>query len=222
MIEINLLPKELQKKKFRLTLDKNILIALASGVVVILLLGVFSFVFQANQLTNLEKQYAQYKAENDRLSQEIIKIDEISKRKEQILARMSAIELLDRNREYWVRLMEDVAKRVPEYVWLTDVKQAPTAPVLASAAPQAQQAAPPISRSSIEGYSFSLNALATFMIRLKKSEIVQNIEVSSIKLQEADKIKAYSFKLTCNLAQSIGETVQAETAQTATAKSNQF
>jgi len=226
MIEINLLPKELQKKKFRLTLDKNIVITLLSGVAIILLLGAFSFILQSKQLNDLQKQYDQYKAENERLAQEIVKIDEITKNKEQILARMSAIELLDRNREYWVRLLEDVAQRVPEYVWLTNVKQAPlpVAPPATAAPASPAPATPPAPaiRSSIEGYSFSLNALATFMVRLKKSDIVQDLEISSIKLQEADKIKAYAFKFTCNFAKSLGETVVSETAQSASVQSNQF
>jgi Tfp pilus assembly protein PilN len=139
---------------------------------------------------------------------------------------MSSIQSLDRNREYWVALMQDLAERVPEYVWLTLVKQAPSVPLTLPTPPN--QAAPkPVivaatAASSIEGYSFSLNALATFLIRLKKSDMFDNIGLSSVKLQEIEKINAYSFKLTCNFMSTWGSRADTETAQAAGSQVNQF
>jgi Tfp pilus assembly protein PilN len=220
MIEINLLPKDLQKKRLSFKLDKNIVLALSGCIALIGVMALYSFVFQAGKYADLEKQLQISKAETAKYASEIAKIDEITKKKEQILARMSSIQVLDRNREYWVTLMADLAGRVPEYVWLSSLKQAPSALTTPPAPGTAAVAS--ISKSSIEGYSFSLNALATFLVRLKKSDMFTNIEIASVKLQEIEKANAYNFKLNCDLVTSIPEKTELQTAQANGAQSNQF
>jgi Tfp pilus assembly protein PilN len=183
-------------------------------------MALYSFVFQAGKYADLEKQLQISKAETAKYASEITKIDEITKKKEQILARMSSIQVLDRNREYWVTLMEDLSGRVPEYVWLSSLKQAPSAPT--TPPPAGQPATIAVAKSSIEGYSFSLNALATFLVRLKKSDMFTNIEIASVKLQEIEKANAYNFRLNCDLVTSIPEKTELQTAQANGALSNQF
>ena len=218
MIEINLLPKELQWKRFRFALDKNILYILAVGIVITLGMAGYSYIFQARTIAGLQKEINDAREEESKYFAEIQKIDEIAERKTQILARMSAIQLLDQNRDYWIDLMKDLVRRVPEYVWLTSIRQAPTAgqPAQPSGAPLAP------ARSTIEGYSFSLNALATFLVRLKKSNMFKDVELSSILLQESEKSKAYSFKLTYNLEAPGLVAPTTETAQTSGATDSRF
>jgi type IV pilus assembly protein PilN len=197
MIEINLLPKELQWKRFRITFDRTFLIILGAGAVILVAMAIYSYVFQLSMISSYEAKVRNAEAEVARFSEEIKKIDEIQMKKQQIIDRMTAIQILDQNRSYWVELMEDLVRRVPEYVWLTSFQQSPVA-VKAGAA-TAGSTPMSAANSSVEGYSFSLNALATFLIRLKKSEKFDRIEISSISLQENEKAKAYFFKLTCNL-----------------------
>ncbi|OGC89793.1 MAG: hypothetical protein A2W25_02820 [candidate division Zixibacteria bacterium RBG_16_53_22] len=215
MIEINLLPKDLQRKRFSFKLDKNIVVTLSACLAFIAVMAAYSFVFQASKYAKLEKQLAISKAETEKYAPEIAKIEEISRKKDQILSRMSSIQLLDRNREYWVTLMEDLAGRIPEYVWLTNVKQAPAVvqAVTQPGQPAAPTPPPPAVKSSLEGYSFSLNALATFLVRLKKSDFFENIEIASIKLQDVEKVKAYNFKLNCNLVTALPVNLDTQTAQ---------
>jgi len=221
MIEINLLPRDLQKKRFSFKLDKNIVLVLSGCVALLGSMALYSFVFQAGKYSNLEKQLQISRAETARYSSEIAKIDEITQKKEQILARMSAVQLLDRNREYWVTFMGDLAGRIPEYVWLTAFKQAPA--VTTAAAPGTPNAKPALpSKSTIEGYSFSLNALATFLVRIKKSDLFDNIEIASVKLQEIEKANAYNFRLTCDLITSVPVNTDVQTAQANGTESKQF
>ncbi len=230
MIEINLLPKDLKRSRFSFKLDKNLVIVLSGCVALLGVMAVYSFFFQAQSYATLEKQLAISKAETAKYTSEIAKIDEISRKKEQILARMTTIQLLDKNREYWVSLMEDLAPRVPEYVWLSTVRQAPPVPPVAktpAGQPTPNAPAPPTqqmaaSKSSIEGYSFSLNALATFLVRLKKSEFCANIELGSVKLQQLEKANAYNFRLNCDLVTPAATNIDIETAQAANAIENQF
>jgi Tfp pilus assembly protein PilN len=227
MIEINLLPKDLKRGRLSFKLDRNLVMAFSGAAALLGVMLIYSFFFQQRTISSLEKQLAISKAETSKYTSEIVKIDEIGKKKEQILARMTTIQLLDKNREYWVSLLEDLAPRVPEYVWLTTIRQAP--PV--SATPAAQQppnAAPAAStsqtasKSTIEGYSFSLNSLATFLIRLKKSDYVDKIEISSIKLQQVEKAEAYNFKLNCDLVTPAAENLDVQTAQAINEIQNQF
>lgn len=223
MIEINLLPKDLQKKRFGFRLDKNIVLAISTCAGLLVVMFLYSYVFQAGKYASLEKELNMARAETARYSPEIAKIDEISAKKEQILARMSSIQVLDRNREYWVSLMEDMSGRVPEYVWLTAVKQAPRpgGPVT-NPNPNSPQAPPALAKSTLEGYSFSLNALATFLVRLKKSDYFDNIEIASVKLQEIEKTRAYNFKLNCDLVSEVVKNLDVETAQALQASLEQY
>lgn len=204
MIEINLLPKELQKRRFSIKLDKSIVMVLSGCALLLAVMLLYSYVIQGQECVRLQQKLQEAKTECTKYTTEIAKIDEIGKKKEQILARMSAIELLDRNREYWVDLMQDLAGRVPEYVWLSSLKQAPQPAPLPVQAPSGNTTPKPVpSLSSIEGYSFSLNGLATFLIRLKKSDMFDKIELSSVKLQDLEKVDAYAFKLTCDLVPTV-------------------
>jgi Tfp pilus assembly protein PilN len=224
MIEINLLPKDLKRGRFSFKLDKNLVLVLSGCFALIGVMAIYSYIFQVHSLSTLEKQLAISKAETAKYTSEIVKIDEISKKKEQILARMTTIQMLDKNREYWVSLMGDLAGRVPEYVWLTGIRQAPeTAPVsTTNVSGQPVTTAPAISKSTLEGYSFSLNALATFLVRLKKSEYFANIEIASIKLQDLEKTEAYNFKLSCDLVTPTVSNIDVQTAQASSAIQNQF
>jgi Tfp pilus assembly protein PilN len=224
MIEINLLPKDLKRSRISFKLDKNLVLALSGCAALLGVMFVYSFIFQTHTLATLQKQLAISKAETTKYSSEIAKIDEISRKKEQILARMTAIQKLDKNREYWVSLLEDLAPRVPEYVWLTGIKQAQSSAPTPNATPAPKtptnSGQPPnqpvqggANKSSIEGYSFSLNALATFLVRLKKSDYFDNIEINSIKLQQIEKTEAYNFKLNCNLVTPAVDNLDVQTAQ---------
>lgn len=221
MIEINLLPKELQYRRFGFTVDKNVIFVLVGGLAIAGLLAAYSFVFQTGKMRALNNDIAQAKAETARYAEEIQKIEDISLKKTQILARMSAIQILDQNRNYWVTLLEDLVRRVPEYVWLTSVEQNPSVAAAPGAA-GAAAARPAAARSTMNGYSFSLNAFATFLIRLKKSDLFYNIDLTSIKLEETDQAKAYSFKITCNFVTPEPPPATSETAQTAPVTGTQF
>jgi type IV pilus assembly protein PilN len=218
MIEINLLPKELQYKRFRLSIDKNIIVLSICGAAIAALLVLYSFVFQASKLAGLENDILQAQNETAKYSDEILKIEDIKLKRDQIIARNTAVQRLEQYREYWVNLLEDLVQRIPDYVWLTSVEQNP------SAGPQVAVpgAAPVVSKSTISGYSFSLNAFATFLVRLKKSEIFRDIELTSIKLEETEKVKAYSFSITCNFVKPELPMATEETAQSAPATGTQF
>lgn len=188
MIEINLLPKEYQKKRFRLAFEKNTLYVIGGGVIVLILLAAYTMFFQVLPYKSLTKKIEVAQADSVSLSSEIQLVNELMGKKDKLLARMSTIELLDRNREIWIKIISDLGVRIPDYLWLTEFRQSRLGEGIEGKI-----------KASILGRSFSLNSLATFIVRLKKSPYFNHIEISTIQLIEEKGAEVYSFTINCEL-----------------------
>ena len=215
MLEINLLPKEYQKRKFRLSLEKNAIYVVGAGVGVLVLLGAYSFLFQIMPVQKIGKQIITYQQEEANFKPQIAKIDSLNELKQRIVTRMTAIDILDRNRDIWIDICTDIGSRISDYLWLTEFKQlvaeAPaTAKPVSSEEGEARPAqpqkgpalgpiVPELKKATIKGRSFSLNSIATLIVRLKKSPHFKNIELTSIKLIEDQTAEAYEFVINSNL-----------------------
>jgi Tfp pilus assembly protein PilN len=199
-IEINLLPRELRKKTKIINLDKSITY-IAGLVVILIILFVAVSVFQNIKLKAMDIKIAEAQKKTDELKPNIELVDALTQVKDKIMQRMSAMEALDRNRTVWVRVMEDLSKRVPEYMWLSLLKEEE------SALPQADSLKPKtptplesqVRRVTLEGYSYSLNSLASFMIQLMQSRYFANMDLQYVKRIEVKEIKAFSFQLVGDL-----------------------
>ncbi len=135
--------------------------------------------------------------------------------KDKILQRISAIKTLDRNRATWVRILEDLSQRVPEYLWLSELREEEA--VAESQADQADtslKSAPPpylaqkVNKVNIEGYTYSVNSLAVFLIQLMRSDYFKDMELEFIKKSEMEKLKTFSFGLSGNLVYTLETEVE--------------
>lgn len=210
MIEINLLPKELRKKRKTFDLGKSTLYFLSGGVALIIFMILIT-TFQSLRLKGLDNNIMEAKRKKEQLRESIQMVDAISEVKTKILRRMSAIENLDKNRSTWIEVLQDLSERVPEFVWLSSFKEAPRTspkvvqnPSSGSNAPQdtlKKATAEPafISQVTIDGYSFSINNLAIFMINLMRSNYFKNIELNFVKAEALEDKKIFSFQLSGNL-----------------------
>jgi Tfp pilus assembly protein PilN len=91
--------------------------------------------------------------------------EEIKKlRSDQLLIgeKIRALERISVNREKWVRLMEELSSRLPEYTWLISIKE--------------ENSTPPVIH--IEGRTFSFPEVANYMSQLKDSEYVNSVDLS--------------------------------------------
>ena len=120
MIRINLLPHREEKRKAR----RQQFIALAGMTVV--LAGVIALLVHTINAGRIEDQ----QAKNEFLRQEIAlldkQIDEIKRLKQQIdalLSRKQVIEALQANRTETVQVLNELARQVPEGVYIRSVKQ---------------------------------------------------------------------------------------------------
>jgi Tfp pilus assembly protein PilN len=199
-IEINLLPRELRKKAKIVSIDKSITY-IAGLVAILVILFVAVSVFQNIKLRALDVKIAEAQKKTDELKPNIELVDALTQVKDKIMQRMSAIEALDRSRSVWVRVLEDLSKRVPEYVWLSQLKEeesaSPKADSLKPKAPAPTESQ--VRRVTLEGYSYSLNSLASFMIQLMQSRYFANMDLQYVKRAEIKELKTFSFQLVGDL-----------------------
>jgi Tfp pilus assembly protein PilN len=219
-IQINLLPKEFRRRSGTPSLGRSGYYAMGAVGGLVILIGVIT-IFQRVQLTQLGQKMDLAQFRTEQLQKDIAVVDALIDVKAKIMQRMEAVERLDRHRTVWVRILEDVGRRVPEYTWLSAIKEANGEPATkskagktgkAGATTTAQAGAPatdttakmetaqmPFHAVSIEGFSFTLNSLANFMINLMNSQFFSDVEMASVEEVQFQKQKAYSYRLTATL-----------------------
>lgn len=201
MIEINLLPKELKRKGRGFAFDKNLIyLGMVAGILVALF--VVLSIFQSFKLKALDKKIAEAKKRTEELRKTIEMVDALSDLKNKILQRMSAIETLDKNRATWVYVLEDLNQRVPDYLWLSLLKEEGLASEAGAEVDTTQKKASllsPAKKVSMEGYTYSINSLALFLIQLMGSDYFKNMELQFVKKSEMEKQKSFSFGLSGDL-----------------------
>ena len=228
MLEINLLPKEYLKKGLSLSFGKTGLYALAAiGGIIVMLVGVTFY--QMHQLATLEEKISIANRRAIMLQKDIKVVDALIDVKTKITQRMAAVERLDSHRSAWVRIMTDVAKNVPEFVWLgkieevkavEDTKKSGAAKENNGQTNQAepklqttQPGEPTVRPIRVEGYAFTLNALASFMINLMRSGYFDEVELVSSDEIRFEEHKAQNFILGANLHYLSDEEIQKIIAQ---------
>ncbi len=203
MIQINLLPKEFRRRTGKLSIGKTGYYAIGAIAGVIIMIAVVTFyqMFQLNEL-DAKMEIAQFRTQQ--LQKDIAVVDALIDVKQKIMQRMEAVDELDRHRTVWVRILEDLSARVPEFMWLGHFKEnKPPAPAATDTTKDSTAAVVqvlPTSRPvNIEGYAFTLNSLANFMINLMRSNFFSDIEMVSVDEELFREQKIYNYKVNATL-----------------------
>jgi len=209
MIEINLLPKEMRKAR-GMGIPKSVFVGAAVVVGVMMLLAIITG-FQVYRLRNIDDQIAEVRRQADRMRDDIILVDRLVDVKTKVLARLSAINKLDLDRERWVSILEELSNRVPDFLWLTAFKPAEAAGKTKRGGIRTPSAKIPVDSATtgspqlaIEGYSFTLNGLANFLIELNASEYFDEIKLDYAKMTKVDDQRVFNFSLHCSLQDPMG------------------
>ncbi len=204
IVEINLLPQHYKKRSGALNLGKHGVYAV---IAIVGVLAMFASItgWQLYRMDELEGQMEIARARTLQLQKDIQLVDALTEIKVKITNRLGAVENLDRHRSSWVRILENISGNVPEFVWLTRFHEQIAPPP----APANQQdttqivhidpTAPIIKHAEIEGFTFTLNALAAFMIKMMKSNYFDEIELVKTEEFKFGKYKAYNFTLNCDV-----------------------
>ena len=121
MPSINLLPwREAERQKRQ----REFLAAMAASfVAALLVIGLVVFVYDG-MIDTQNSRNARLTAEIRELDKSIEEIEGLERQKERLLARMEIIERLQKSRPEIVHLFDEVARRLPEGVYLTGMRQA--------------------------------------------------------------------------------------------------
>ena len=121
MPRINLLPWREEERKKR---QRDFGVALAGGVVAAVAVVLATMFVYSQMIDNQQSRNERLTAEIKELEKSITEIDGLERQKERLLARMEIIEQLQKSRPEVVHLFDEVARRLPEGVYLTGMKQA--------------------------------------------------------------------------------------------------
>jgi Tfp pilus assembly protein PilN len=180
-IEINLLPAEYRVHKRGIRLERAV-------VYPVLVLFVFGF-FLLSWTISLDNQIHQ-------LNGDIANVDDMIRKnsfiKEQInrlkadraviKEKIRALERINVNREKWVRLLEILCQKLPDFTWIVSVDE--------------KDQNPPI--LVIEGRTLSFPEVANFMSQLSESYFIKAVDLTSIE-ETRDALKSFRFNISCTI-----------------------
>jgi Tfp pilus assembly protein PilN len=182
MIRINLLPQEARRRSgaggFHIDKAKVIPVAVLG---VALLACTSTMMIQGAKLSSLERDVAQARAESEQYRKTIDLINEMVAKEQELNRRLALVDQLDRNRFRTVKVMDEMARRVPRYMWLTALK---------NISPQ---------KVAIEGYAFSNLVVSDLMTSLDDSDLFDGTELSVAKRKLVEGQNAVSFTVTSSV-----------------------
>jgi Tfp pilus assembly protein PilN len=177
VIEVNLIPggkKRSSKKRrsgsgFSFSLpslegplkDRWVLSGVISGVVAVVAIA-WIFFSLSGQMEEVEVALAQEVEDSIRFSALIAQVEGLVARRDSITTRVEIIQTIDRERYVWPHVLDEVARALPDYTWLTGVVQV---------------APPPNLQLSITGQAGNNFAVAEFMDRLSQSPFIRVAEL---------------------------------------------
>lgn len=181
MIRINLLPhREMRRReRQRAFLLASVAMVAVGGVIVVLVHGVLAarLEIQKGRNTFLESEIAT-------LDKQIVEIRKLREQTQQLLARKRVVETLQANRSEVVELFDQIARQLPEGVYLRNVKQ--TGPTI-----------------SITGFAQSNARVSTLMRNLDASPLLENAKLVEIKAATVNNQRLNEFSMNVNITRRV-------------------
>jgi type IV pilus assembly protein PilN len=183
MPRINLLPwREAERKKRQ----RDFGVALAGGVVAAVG-GVLITMFAYSQMiANQEERNERLTAEIVELEKSITEIDGLERQKERLLARMEIIEELQKSRPEIVHLFDEVARQLPEGVYLNGLKQTGT-------------------RVEVRGIAQSSTRVSALMRQVDASDWMADPEVDRVETTQSGASRQAEFVVYLKQESPVGE-----------------
>ncbi|NMG74291.1 PilN domain-containing protein [Aromatoleum diolicum] len=177
MIRINLLPhRELKRRERR----KQFYAFSGVMVVVGLVIGVIVHTVIAGYVERQERRNAFLKTEITKLDAEIAEIKRLREQIDALLARKQVIESLQATRAQSVQLLNELATRVPDGVYLRSIKQAGA-------------------KIALLGYSQSNSRVSNLMRSLDESAFLEQPGLVEVKSATLNKRRVSDFALNINI-----------------------
>jgi Tfp pilus assembly protein PilN len=139
---------------------------LGAAAVIILLVGAAAYLFWTTRgrLTELEVGIVAAQADSARYVDEIAQSSLLEAREDSILQRATIIQEIDEGRYVWPHILDEIARALPEYTWLTNILQVSLGEEL---------------QFRIDGRAGNNFAVTQFMENLEASLFISNVDLIS-------------------------------------------
>ena len=181
MIRINLLPRDERTTKRKSNLPK--LGTLAPFAVLPLVLGLIgiSAGLERAKLTTLRNDVAEVQEEVRAIQPQVDRVNRLTAKREELERRLDVIEQLDQDRFLAVRIMDDLSRQMPRYLWLEDVNQAGP------------------NRLTVSGVTFSNLIVADLMMRLERSSMFAGVDLTQTERGQIEGRDVIRFSITSDI-----------------------
>ena len=184
MIRINLLPREEKAQrsaapalKFKVgDLVVPGVMMLAAGLVV-----AGTVLSQQSRAAQLSKSIAEVEAQSRALQPQIERVNRLAQERAELDLRLGIISKLEKGRTQSVRLMDELARCVPDHLWLSGATQDASGSL------------------GLEGVTFSNLVVSEFMSRLERSPMFGNVELEVAERGTVSERDVVNFRITCQV-----------------------
>jgi type IV pilus assembly protein PilN len=177
MIRINLLPVRAAKKKEAV---QRHLALFAIGLVLVLGAFLVMYKIKDNALAGVEQQNSRLEAEIANLKKIIGEV-EVYKEQEVLLEKkLEVIRTLKANKIGPVHMLDQLATRIPEKLWLSTLQESSK-------------------KVTLKGVSINNEVIATFMSRMEESDYFAEVYLVSIQARPEGDLKLKEFTITSKL-----------------------
>jgi Tfp pilus assembly protein PilN len=183
MIRINLLPREEKAHRGQVGIQFKVgeLVVPIALLVAVMLVVAGTALSQRMGIASLTRSIEEVDAQSRALAPQIERVNRLAQERAELDIRMGVITKLQQGRTQSVRLMDDLARCIPDHLWLTGA-----------------DAASPTSLS-LEGVTFSNLVVSDFMSNLERSPMFANVELEVAERSELSDHNVVKFRITCQV-----------------------
>jgi type IV pilus assembly protein PilN len=174
MIRINLLPVREARRAANLRKQGMLLVfALGAGVVFCLLISTW----MAARIAHERSLVTAREAELKKLETTMNEVKKFQSEQQEIEQKLAVIDQIEAARLGPVRIMDELATRIPQRVWLTKLVEKN-------------------GTLELDGRSIDAEVVADFVVALEESPLLSNVDLHETKLEEVEGLKLSDFKVT--------------------------
>ncbi len=182
MIRINLLPRE-EKAHREVNFSLPKVGDLVLPIVVLAIAGLViggSVLAQRSRIADLKRQIAEIDEESRKLAPQIARVNRLAQERAELDLRLGIIDKLERGRSLSVRVLDELARTLPDHTWLIASNQEGE-------------------NLSIEGYSMSNLAISDLMSRLDRSPLFAGVELEVAERAQVSQKFIVKFRVSCRV-----------------------
>lgn len=190
MIKINLLPVREARRRADMQ-QQLLLLGLVIGVSVVLC--ILAHAAMLASISSAEGRVAQLNSQISEFQTQLQQVEDFKRKASEIEKKLAVIHKLELSRSGPVRLLDELATRSPQKLWITAL--------------QADG-----NRITMKGMSLDTELIADFLNRLNDSPFIKDVELKNTELAEASGLKLNSFQVTAVLTSPEAEAAEAKPA----------